>query len=222
MDSYPVVIHIQRGWEVAPNGLTVQPKVEEYRFEVRTLTRREYRRWTGEQLELLQFQDHLLEHAVVRHPATFHGAPWDWDRVYAGVVDQLLDEILWLSGFGPDGRGPHPLITQHAHAYLGDGQSNYDLMILCAFDAYKLEDLFDMHPEDWQKLAGQAQRKLYLLGLDPEAILDPEGYADRMKKERRKRQNQVQGGQNPAQMNWGPGARQQTMSEGGMSFGDMG
>ena len=218
MDRYPVLIQIHRGWAIAPDQLSLVPVCEEYAFQVRTLTRREHQSWRTQYPRTHQFQDHLLRECVVSHPETFDGEPWDWDRVWAGVVDQLLTEILLLSGFGEQ---PHPEIMARAFDYLQSPASNYDLMILCAFDSVSLDDLFDMHPESWQKLAGQAQRKLQLLGFDPLAITDPEAYLIKLKK-LGKKGNLITSGPPVEAMGLAPNARQGTMNEATMRFGELG
>lgn len=212
-ETYPVLVGIQRGWQIAPDGLLVVPQVDEYLFTVRTLSRREFRHWTTRFPDPVAFEDHLLREVVLEHPAEFRGRRWDWDDVFAGIVQRVVQEVLALSGFSET---PHPEIVARAEQYLAGQESHYDLLIMSAFDSYKLEDIEALSAEQFHKLVGQASRKLYLIGLDPQAILDPEGYAQKLKKANGA--NQVRKGVMPTP---GMGEGKQVHNEMTMAFGEI-
>lgn len=213
-ETYPVTIGIQRGWQIAPDGILVVPLVDEYSFLVRTLSRREFRLWTSQFPHPDDFEDHLIRETVLRHPPEFRGRPWDWNEVFAGIAQRVVQEVLALSGFA---EYPHPEIIGRTEAYLASPESHYDLLIMAAFDGYRLHELEDLSSEQFQKLVSQAQRKLYLIGLDPQAILDPEGYAQKLKK-----QNGANGIRKGVMPQPGMGEGKAVHSEMAMSFGDLG
>lgn len=172
MRVYPVTISHTLRWEAVPGG-TIQPVCDHYRFTVRPITRQEYQDW-----ELLCHSDNemearILDEAVQSYPQTLRTTagevPWSWDRVPAGVVANLLETVLQLSGFGENA---HPLIIERANQYLNSPGARQDLIILMAFD-YNLDDLLAMDSESWHKLLGMAMKKLHALGIDPNSLFAP-------------------------------------------------
>lgn len=167
---FPVRVPYCVGYGPRPPRGAVGPLLEFYDFEVRAITRAEHRNWSQlyPSQEVL-YEEQILRHAVLKHPETFQGEPWDWDRLPFGIPHALCVEIIHLSGFS---HTPHPTIIQRAQTYLDSEEFKYDLLILLAHP-YKVEELFDLDPVTWQIAVGMAQIKLAAMGIDPEAILNP-------------------------------------------------
>lgn len=181
MYRYPVQVQLFQGWDADARHLF--PRIETYQFVVRTVTRREFQNWQLAHPVPTDFEDRLLREAVLETPAEFRGRPWDWDTVLAGIAAQVVEQVLSLSGFSQE---PHPFIMERVREYTASEEAKFDMLILTATDAYKLEELQDMHPEDYHKLVALAQWKLGLIGLDPDIILDPEAYEKKMKAARQR------------------------------------
>jgi hypothetical protein len=171
--SYPFVVELQTSSRIHPQTGRRLRVVDQYPFRVRPLTRAEFTqaRSSSSGSGSLELEDYILRAAVLETPADFQNQPWDWDRVYAGIAQQVVEKVLGLSGFGCM---PDPLVTAPAETYLAGEESRYDLLILMAFN-YRLEELWEMAPELWYRLIGLAEMKLALLGVDPQQILNPTG-----------------------------------------------
>ncbi len=170
MVCHPVQIPYSRGYRALPGEVRLTLQVEWYAFVIRNLTRREFLLWQTECRSQIELEDRLLKETVLEHPAQFRDQPWDWDEVYAGIVQQLIQKILQLSGFGSH---PDPDVLSRTEEYLTSEASRYDLIIMTAFN-YKLEEVLELDPDHYHKLVGLAQWKLMLSGIDPQIILNPE------------------------------------------------
>lgn len=166
-----IKVHLYR--ETSPDGRLRVPVSEVFNFRIRTLNRREFQAWNLDSLTPSDFEEKILQNCVLEYPDLFRGYPWDWNQVYAGVVAQVIDKIINLSGFGAE---PDPDVIQKAQDYIQSEEAKYDLIIMTAFN-YKLEELMEMDSDIWHRLAGLAQTKIAMLGIDPDVILDPEGFA---------------------------------------------
>ena len=170
--QYPITISIGIGRKVAEDKYTRIPDTEDFKFLIRTITRREFQIWKSRYEDQPdELEEILIQEAVTETPSTFKGQDWEWDIVYAGIPSQLAIKILNLSGFGSS--EPDAGMTQRTEEYVTSDESKYDLIILMAFDLH-LEELLDMETEVWHRTLALAYMKLQLLGIDPEAILDPE------------------------------------------------
>jgi hypothetical protein len=180
MYRYPITIPVYRGLVGDDEG--IHRRFDYYKFEVRTITRREFRNWRLAYDNPYELEDRILAETVLAHPEAYDGRAWQWDEIPFGIPQRLLEEILSLSGFSE--QGVHPLIMERVQDYLANDEAKYDQLIMLATDAYKITDLQDMEPEDYHALVGQAQWKLSLIGFDPDIILDPQGYQVKAKKAR--------------------------------------
>jgi hypothetical protein len=170
--TYPITLRLFSHWATSPGSMTLVPVEEVFNFRVRPINRLEGMQWRSASRDDNEFGDLVLHHAVLEHPESFRGEPWNWDEIYAGLADQVLRRVLDLSGYG-DGQSE---LAQRVHEYLESEEAKSDLVILTAFDGLDLEKLLTMAPELYYRSLGLAQTKLALLGLDPDAILNPEGY----------------------------------------------
>jgi hypothetical protein len=198
--TYPIDLSVFSHWTSASGSLTLVPVTEQFSFRVRPINRLEGMQWRAASRDDHEFGDLVLQHAVIEHPETFRGEPWEWDGIYAGLADQVLRRVLDLSGYG-DGQSE---LGKRVQAYLDGEDARCDLVILTAFDGMDLEKLLTMTPELYYRSLGLAQQKLALLGLDPDAILDPEAF-------RKKQAKQVGRG---GAMQYLPGAQQPTNAVG--------
>jgi hypothetical protein len=98
MFNYPVTLRLFWLWTSVSGSPTLVPVEEVYPFQVRPITRLEGMQWRAASRNDQEFGDLILQHAVLAHPTTFHGEPWDWTRIYAGLADGVQREILALSG----------------------------------------------------------------------------------------------------------------------------
>lgn len=174
MFKYPIQIRIFQRYGHDPETSKFIAIYDTYSFVVRTLTRREFENLESLDLPMVLLEDRVVEIGCLEHPETFRGEPWDWEKVPAGVVEQLAHRILQLSGFKGD---PDPLVLEPATKYLQSEGAKYDLMILTVLPQYKLEDLLDMDVAIWHRIVGHSYSKMLLQGMDPDAILNPEKYA---------------------------------------------
>lgn len=169
---YPITIRHQYGYIYVPGDDWITPLREEFEFTIRCITRSEFQCWNSN-LNQSEFENTILSSAVLSHPEMFRGKPWNWDNVYAGVVERLKQEILKVSGFLGE---PHPELIGRVDTYLQSREAKFDLIIMMAFPQYKLEDLMNTDNETWHKISGMAQSRFQLEGLDIDAILDPEKF----------------------------------------------
>jgi hypothetical protein len=177
VNRYPIEIGLFRGWR--PGPLTIYPEWEPIPFTIRTISRQEFRNWQRRFPDRFDFEDQVLAAGVLEHPAEWCGQPWTWDLLPGGLPEQVVQEVLYYSGFSD--RGPHPLVMAETQSYLERDEAKYDLLIKMAFDTYRLSDLMDMETAEYNHLLGLAQWKLHLIGFDTDIVLDPEAHALRMK-----------------------------------------
>lgn len=171
MHVYPVELALPLGYRFDPQKGYVAKCFETLPFVIRTISRKQYRSWTEYNQSMSFLEERVLEECVLSYPAYFGGQPWDWEEIPAGIVDQLVKQVLNMSGWG---EAPSPVIQQRVQDYLESEEAKYDLLIMTAFP-YKREELEEMDLEDWQALAGMAPIKLAVVGIDPNLILDPKG-----------------------------------------------
>lgn len=187
MNRYPIEIGLFRGWQpglrtldpALPPMPAICPEWERVPFTIRTITRQEFRNWQRSYPDRFDFEDRVLQEAVLEHPRTWNGSVWEWDQLPGGLPEQLVQEVLHYSGFSD--RGPHPLVMEETQRYLEGDEAKYDLLIKMAFDTYRLNELMDMETAEYNHLLGLAQWKLHLIGFDTDIVLDPDGYAVKLK-----------------------------------------
>jgi hypothetical protein len=144
-----------------PGRARLVPHAEEFTFRIRHVTRREFQDWKLAAPDQAALEDQLLQAAVLAHPATFRGEPWDWERVYAGLPQQVIDRILQVSGFT---EVADPDVMARTEEYLNSETSQFDLLIVTALN-YKVEEVWDMDPDTYHRVLGLAQRKLQIFGI---------------------------------------------------------
>jgi hypothetical protein len=193
MFTYPIILRVPLRHAVSPDGRRIEHLHDEFHFQVRGITRAEYKSWTLQHPDRVDLEERVLAEAVVSHPPTFHDQPWDWDQLYFGVAHQLVNEILAISGYGG---GPHPTLTARVDEYFGGEESKYDLLILTAMP-YTIEQLMEMEPEMWHLAVRHSCEKLWRMGIDPDSILNPEAYEKKTK--RAQALARAQAGANPSQ-----------------------
>ena len=131
-----------------------------------------YRGVTRAELEQLRYlypnsmdlEDALVATCVVDAPEDF-----DFSTAPAGYTSQLAQKILDMAGLGD--LEAQIKMLQHAREKARSAESAFDLMIMCAFPAYKLSDLKMLSPEDYFDLIAKSERALIEFGrLDPEEL----------------------------------------------------
>jgi hypothetical protein len=170
MRTFPLTLTVGKGFIPSPDLTKVIPAGETFFFQIRMVTRGEYRRWVSSLDDPYDLEERILQEAVVERPERYHDQPWDWENVPAGLPPRVVQEILFLSGFEEE---KHPGIMAEVEAYLASEEAGYDLMIMTAFK-YKLEELSELPADEWYRLIGLATRELAILQLNPEVFLDPE------------------------------------------------
>lgn len=170
MFQYAFTIELSRGVMVPSGACRLLRIAESFPFSVRSMSRAEFARWRADSSCDMTFQDQVLAECVLAHPDRFQEEPWEWDAVYAGVVQQVFEKIMGLSGFGP---APDPELIGNAEQYLRGEEARYDLLLMTAFN-YRLEEILALDSELWHRLVGLAEMKLVWMGFDPNQILNPE------------------------------------------------
>lgn len=170
MYTYPLVLYAGIGVKPSDDLRGYVPEGESFEFLIRGITRKELRDWKVLYSNVFDLQDRVLKEAVLSHPEEFHGEPWNWDNVYAGIVESVIQSISSISGFEGE---PDPRVISEVEEYLLSEESGYDLMIMTALN-YKLSELREMDATEWYTLIGISRRKLTLLDLNADAFIDPE------------------------------------------------
>ena len=194
MDLYPVTISLPRGW--VGNSRTIVPRFDTYDFTVRPISPRSFQSWrlqyrisawplarANRTPNELEFEDRIVRESVVSHPELYNGQPWDWEQIAFGLHARLVEEILAYSGVLGH---LHPTVMAQLNDYFNNERSKTDAVILTATDSYSLEQLDELGPFEYHRLSWMAQEKLKLIGIDPDIILDPQGYEKKVKDARRK------------------------------------
>lgn len=161
---------IHNGVIIAPEGDRLIDDNDYLEFTIRSITRKEYKDWVTLSIgDRFDFEDLVLEKAVLKHPTHFLSETFSWDILYAGIPSQVVEEVLDLSGLSD--KGPSQEALDIAAEYLNSEVAKYDQLIILARDCYKVSEIEDLHPDDWHKEVGQSYNKLKLLGINPDEII---------------------------------------------------
>lgn len=173
---YPLKIYWPRKIDIGDGKKELMNEV--LNFSIRTLTVNQYQQLIRISKDLFDLDDNIIETCVVSAPDYFGPDYWSWDEVPAGIEIILCRKIRSLSGFADD---IDPVTLAEVSSYTESPRFRTDLLILTAFDTYTLENLGDTQIANYMKLIELAKAKLFTLGFPPEAILDPEGYSQKLK-----------------------------------------
>ena len=179
---YPIKAYLYRGEKIVNNEIV---KIGlEWDFTIRSVSRKEFMVIDIDSNSREELEDKLLELAVIEHPTTFQGEEWDWDNVYAGVVAQVIEQILSISAL--DGRENSPQVVERTAKYIDSKEARYDLLIMMAFNT-TLDEILQMETEIWSRTVGLAYMKLKALGMDPQQLLEEQSEEDIKKAETKRK-----------------------------------